>query len=140
MGTPRRSYSSDKRYVCKSEFYGPRLLTGLGALEESRRTCDSTGLDSVIRCPVDANYDNPTTKVLKLSVTPDGPFYEANFKEVAAQTCPLSRVIWMFANKAPGSHLNPVLEEFLKFLRPQAGVIWIRRGDDIRCTAGSAMK
>jgi len=65
--------------------------------------------------------DNPKTKVLKLSATPDGPFHEANFEEVAAQTYPLSRVIWMFANRAPGKPLNPVLEEFLKFALSRQG-------------------
>lgn len=65
--------------------------------------------------------DNPKTKVLKLSATPGGPFHEATFEEVAAQTYPLSRVIYMFVNKAPGKRLNPVLEEFLKFTLSRQG-------------------
>ncbi len=65
--------------------------------------------------------DNPNTKVLKLSATPGGPYHEANFEEVAAQTYPLSRVIYIFANKAPGKPLNPVLEEFIKFALSRQG-------------------
>ncbi len=65
--------------------------------------------------------DNPKTKVLKLSATPGGPFHEANFDEVAAQTYPLSRVIYIFANKAPGKPLNPVLQEFIKFVLSRQG-------------------
>ncbi len=65
--------------------------------------------------------DNPKTKVLKLSATPGGPFHEANFEEVASQTYPLSRVIYMFVNKSPGKRLNSVLEEFLKFTLSRQG-------------------
>lgn len=65
--------------------------------------------------------DNPKTKVLKLSATPNGPFHAATFDEVAAQTYPLSRVIYIFVNKAPGKPLNPVLEEFLRFALSRQG-------------------
>lgn len=65
--------------------------------------------------------NNPKTKVLKLSATPGGPFHEANFEEVAAQTYPLSRVIYMFVNKVPDKRLSPVLEEFLKFTLSRQG-------------------
>ncbi|MDQ2834521.1 MAG: substrate-binding domain-containing protein [Acidobacteriota bacterium] len=65
--------------------------------------------------------DNPKTKVLKLSATAGPPFHEANFDEVAAQTYPLSRVIYIFANRVPDKSLNPVLEEFLKFALSRQG-------------------
>lgn len=64
---------------------------------------------------------NPNTKVLKLSARPGDPYHEANFQEVAAQTYPLSRVIYIFANKAPGKPLNPVLNEFIKFALSKQG-------------------
>ena len=59
--------------------------------------------------------------MLKLSATPGGPFHAATFDEVAAQTYPLSRVIYIFVNKAPGKQLNPVLEEFIKFTLSRQG-------------------
>lgn len=65
--------------------------------------------------------NNPNTKVLKLSARPGDPYHEANFQEVAAQTYPLSRVIYIFANKAPGKSLNPVLKEFIKFALSKEG-------------------
>lgn len=65
--------------------------------------------------------DNPKTKVLKLSEKPNGPFHEANFNEIAAQTYPLSRVILMYANKAPDKPLDPALEEFFKFVLSRQG-------------------
>ena len=65
--------------------------------------------------------DNPKTKVLKLSRGNGDSYHEANFEEVAAQTYPLARVIYIFANKAPGKPLNPVLEEFIRFTLSKEG-------------------
>jgi phosphate transport system substrate-binding protein len=65
--------------------------------------------------------DNPNTKVLALSVHDSGPYHPASFQEVAAQTYPLSRVIYMFFNQPPGRPVNPVLLEFLRYILSQQG-------------------
>lgn len=64
---------------------------------------------------------NPGTKVLKLAVHEGDPYHEATFDEVAAQTYPLSRVIYIFLNREPGKPINPVLREFIKYALSQEG-------------------
>jgi phosphate transport system substrate-binding protein len=64
---------------------------------------------------------SPGTKVLKLAVHEGDPYHEATFDEVAAQTYPLLRVIYMFANREPGKPMDPVLREFMRYALSQEG-------------------
>jgi phosphate transport system substrate-binding protein len=64
---------------------------------------------------------NPGTKVLKLATHEGGPYYAPTFENVAAQTYPLSRVIYIFANCRPGEPLNPVLREFIRYALSRQG-------------------
>ena len=48
---------------------------------------------------------------------PQAPTYE----NVALATYPLSRLVFFNTNKAPGKPLNPVLEEFLRFVLSREG-------------------
>jgi phosphate transport system substrate-binding protein len=64
---------------------------------------------------------NPDTKVLKLAVHPGEPAIAATFENVAAQKYPLSRTIYIFANKKPGQPLNPVLREFIRYALSREG-------------------
>jgi phosphate transport system substrate-binding protein len=65
--------------------------------------------------------NNPNTKVLALAVHDSGPYHKATFDEVAAQTYPLSRVIYMFVNHDPSKPLEPALREFLLYTLSQQG-------------------
>ena len=65
--------------------------------------------------------DNPNTKVLGLSLHDGGPYHSATFQEVAAQTYPLSRVIYIFFNQPPDKPVNPVLLEFLRYVLSRQG-------------------
>jgi phosphate transport system substrate-binding protein len=40
---------------------------------------------------------------------------------VAAQKYPLSRTIYIFANRGPGKPLNPVLREFIRYALSREG-------------------
>jgi phosphate transport system substrate-binding protein len=64
---------------------------------------------------------NPGTKVLKLIVQPGGSAIAPTFDSVAAQTYPLSRTIYIFVNKKPGTALNPVLREFIRYALSREG-------------------
>ena len=64
---------------------------------------------------------NPHTKVLKLALHPGDTAIEPTFDNVASQTYPLSRTIYMFVNKAPDQPLNPVLREFLRYTLSREG-------------------
>ena len=50
-----------------------------------------------------------------------GPYHSATFDEVAAQTYPLSRVIYIFLNRDPAKPINPVLKEFIKYTLSRQG-------------------
>jgi len=65
--------------------------------------------------------DSPNTKVLALSIHEGGPYIPATFQTVAAQTYPLSRVIYIFFNQPPGKPVNPVLLEFLRYILSRQG-------------------
>jgi phosphate transport system substrate-binding protein len=64
---------------------------------------------------------NPGTKVLKLAVHPGDPAIAPTLATVADQSYPLSRVIYLFVNRAPGKPLNPVLREFIRYALSQQG-------------------
>jgi phosphate transport system substrate-binding protein len=64
---------------------------------------------------------NPNTKVLKLKVHAEDPAVAATFGNVADQTYPLSRTIYMFVNQRPGVPLNPVLREFIRYALSREG-------------------
>ncbi len=64
---------------------------------------------------------NPNTKVLKLIVHPGDPAIPATFETVASQKYPLSRTIYIFANREPGKPLNSVLQEFIRYALSREG-------------------
>jgi phosphate transport system substrate-binding protein len=63
----------------------------------------------------------PEIKAVALSIGDSGPFYKGTFEEVAAQKYPLSRVIYIYVNRAPGKPLDPKLKEFLKYVLSKEG-------------------
>lgn len=64
---------------------------------------------------------NPNTKVLKLAVHATDPFLAPTMENVASQTYPLSRVIYIFINRKPETPVNPVLREFIKYALSKEG-------------------
>lgn len=70
-----------------------------------------SGLTSVI----------PGTKALALAQTDQGPYYKGTFQEVVDQKYPLSRVIYIYLNRKPGTALDPKVAEFLKFILSEQG-------------------
>lgn len=70
-----------------------------------------SGLTSVIQ----------DTKVLALANSSSGPYYKGAFDEVVEQKYPLSRVIYIYVNRAPGQPLDPKVREFLSFILSEQG-------------------
>lgn len=70
-----------------------------------------TGLTSVIE----------GTKALPLANSSSGPYYKGTFEEVVQQKYPLSRVVYIYLNRAPGRPLDPKIQEFLKFILSEQG-------------------
>lgn len=63
----------------------------------------------------------PGVKALALAVKTGGTYYNGTFDEVLEQRYPLSRVIYIYVNKAPGKPLDPKIQEFLKFVLSARG-------------------
>jgi phosphate transport system substrate-binding protein len=66
-------------------------------------------------------YIDVGVKLLALGEHADGPFYAPDYENVARATYPLSRLVFFNTNKAPGKPLNPVIEEFLRFVLSREG-------------------
>lgn len=63
----------------------------------------------------------PGVKSVAVSENSAGPYYQGTFEEVLEQKYPLSRVIYIYINKAPGAALDPKVREFLKFVLSAKG-------------------
>ena len=66
-------------------------------------------------------YIGEGVKVLPLSAGEGAPFLPPSYEEVARATYPLSRLVFVNLNKAPGKPLPPPLEEFVKFIVSREG-------------------
>lgn len=66
-------------------------------------------------------YLTDGVKTLALAKTNNGPYYKGTFEEVASQKYPLSRVIYIYANRASGKPLNPILKEFIRYILSREG-------------------
>jgi phosphate transport system substrate-binding protein len=70
-----------------------------------------------------AGFSNvtPEVKAVALAENDKGPYYKGTFQEVSAQKYPLSRVIYIYINRAPGQPVNPAIKEFLKYVLSKEG-------------------
>jgi phosphate transport system substrate-binding protein len=66
-------------------------------------------------------YHNPDVKPLALAREPGGPFVEPTEQSVVNHTYPLTRMITMFLNRAPGKPADPKLREFLRYVLSREG-------------------
>ena len=71
-------------------------------------------------------YVGDDVKLLPLAAQAGGPAVAPDIDEVYAARYPLSRLIFFNTNKHPGQPLNPVLEEFIKFILSRDGQQIIR--------------
>jgi phosphate transport system substrate-binding protein len=66
-------------------------------------------------------YHNPDVKPLALAVKAGGPFIKPTQDSVTNHTYPLTRMITMFLNRAPGKPVDPKLREFLRYVLSREG-------------------
>lgn len=65
--------------------------------------------------------DMPGIKTVALSEGKNGPYLKGTFEEVVTQKYPLSRVIYIFINRAAGKPVDPKVREFLTFVLSRQG-------------------
>ncbi|HVC02231.1 MAG TPA: substrate-binding domain-containing protein [Steroidobacteraceae bacterium] len=66
-------------------------------------------------------YTNPDVKPVALAARPGGPYVEPTETNVLAHRYPLTRMITIYLNRAPGRPVDPKLEEFLRFVLSREG-------------------
>jgi phosphate transport system substrate-binding protein len=66
-------------------------------------------------------YLDAGVKALALTVEAGGDAYAPTYENVAAASYPLSRVVFLNLNRAPGKPLNPAFQEFLRFILSREG-------------------
>ena len=66
-------------------------------------------------------YLDAPVKLLALAPQSPGPTIAPTYENVARAEYPLSRLIYLNLNKAPGKPLPPALEEFLRFILSREG-------------------
>ncbi len=66
-------------------------------------------------------YIGDDVKLLDLVPPTGGPTVAPSYDEVSSARYPLSRLVFFNTNKRPGQPLEPVLEEFLKFILSREG-------------------
>ncbi|MGW7683958.1 PstS family phosphate ABC transporter substrate-binding protein [Kribbella sp. NPDC054772] len=66
-------------------------------------------------------YVDQPVKVLSLSNHDNDPAYAPTYENVASAQYPLSRLVYLNLNKAPGRAMDPVLQELIKFIISKQG-------------------
>ncbi|MBS0662731.1 MAG: substrate-binding domain-containing protein [Verrucomicrobia bacterium] len=66
-------------------------------------------------------YVGDGVKLLALSGEAGAPAVLPDYEEVARAAYPLSRLVYLNVNRAPGKRLNPALEEFARFILSREG-------------------
>jgi phosphate transport system substrate-binding protein len=84
-------------------------------------------------------YIDAGVKVLAVAEKEGAPAYPPTYENVVKAVYPLSRVMYLNLNKAPGKPLNPALEEFLRFVLSREGQeLVVKEGVFIPLRAGQA--
>jgi len=66
-------------------------------------------------------YVDAGVKMLALAERNGGPVYAPTYENVARAAYPLSRLIYLNLNRAPGKPLDPAIAEFLRFILSRQG-------------------
>lgn len=64
---------------------------------------------------------NAQVKAIAIGVDENGPFIPCTKETVAGRTYPLTRSVYIQLNRPPGTKLNPLIEEFLRFVLSREG-------------------
>jgi phosphate transport system substrate-binding protein len=116
-----------------AHFLDQRILGGgewKSGIEERTTVGSLAALDAtnqgVAKDPYAIGYSGfgnvmPGVKPVALAEKKGGPYYQGTFEEVLEQKYPLSRVIYIYVNKAPGKPLDPKIREFLRFVLSEKG-------------------
>ena len=107
-----------RRYVCGGAEFTSRLKgekAGLPVKASVRILNDIANNPGAIGYATPL-YANPGTKKIAIAATEGGFAFEGTFEEVATARYPLTRFVYLLANRAPGQKLEPKINEFLRYV------------------------
>ncbi len=87
-----------------------------GATDGGQRALDAMAKDPGGIAFSGGLYGNPEVKPIALAREDGGPFVAADASTVMDHSYPLTRIITMFMDRAPGKPLPPHLREFLRYI------------------------
>jgi phosphate transport system substrate-binding protein len=85
----------------------------------------ASGLDRIVQIvsvnPAAIGYGGfanrkPGTKPVAIAETEGGPYLTGSFEEVTSGRYPLTRFVYIYVNRAPGTPLDPKVKEFLRYV------------------------
>jgi len=121
------------RFFEDTVFLGGRLwrpsLREFADLKGSRGGATDGGqrmLDAMARDPDSIGYagllySNPDVKPVALAARPGDPYVEPTENNVLTHRYPLTRMVTMYFDRAPGRPVDPRVEEFLRFILSREG-------------------
>jgi phosphate transport system substrate-binding protein len=66
-------------------------------------------------------YKTSGVRIVPLAKDEGGKFYDGDYDNVLSGKYPLSRFLYIYVNKKPNNSLDPLLNEFLKFILSYEG-------------------
>ena len=87
-----------------------------GATDGGQRALDAMAKDEGGIAFSGGQYGNPNVKPIPVARDDGGPFVTANEATVMDHTYPLTRIITMFMDRAPGKPLAPHIREFMRYV------------------------
>jgi phosphate transport system substrate-binding protein len=98
----------------------------------------ASGLDRIVKIvaanPSAIGYGGfanikPGSKAIALAEKEGGPYFTGTFEEVTSGKYPLARYIYITVNRAPGTQLDPMVKEFLKYVLSLEGQQIVEKDD-----------
>ena len=107
-------FPDDKNSVSTATDGGPRMLAAMAADKFS------IGYAGLV-------YSNPGAKVIALAETPQSKAVLPTIESVRDHSYPLTRLITLFVDKAPGKPLDPKVDEFIRYILSRDGQRLVER-------------
>lgn len=85
-------------------------------------------------------YKTSGVRTVPLSKKADGPWYDAVEEHVMSGKYPLARFLYVYVNHKPGTELDPLIGEFLKFVLSQEGQEIVVKDGYLPMTASQTAK